>query len=167
VSPAAGARLRAALAILLLAYGAYYIARPGHYGLLDHVDLPIHETGHLVFGPLGEFAAALGGTLFQLIIPAAFVAYFWRRDRFAAGVALWWVAQNLWNISVYVGDARAEELPLVGGGEHDWAYLLGELGWLERDQAIGQLVRAAGMLAFLAAMMLCFANLRTPAAERA
>jgi len=39
-------------------------------------------------------------------------------------VALWWVAQNLWNISVYVKDARAEELPLVGGGEHDWNYLL-------------------------------------------
>jgi len=43
----------------------------------------------------------------QLLVPAIFVAYFWRHDdRHAAMVALWWVAQNLWNVSVYVQDAR-------------------------------------------------------------
>src|SRR3989442_13581246 len=67
-----------------------------------------------------------------------------RGDRHAATVALWWVAQNLWNISVYVKDARAEELPLVGGGEHDWNYLLGELGLLDQDQLAGDAVRVAG-----------------------
>ena len=154
-------RSRLAFAILLAAYGLYYLANPDHYGLLDHVDLPIHETGHIVFAPFGEFMTALGGTLLQLIFPAAFVWYFRRRgDRFAAGVALWWVAQNLWNVSVYIKDAQAQELPLVGGGEHDWAYLLDALGWLEQDQRVGQIVRTVGVLVYLVAVVQCFAHTR-------
>lgn len=155
--------MKLALAVVLALYGLYYIANPGHYGLMDHVDLPIHETGHLVFAPFGEFMAALGGTLLQLIFPAVFVWYFERRgDRFAAGVALWWLAQNLWNVSVYVKDAQAEELPLVGGGEHDWAYLLDALGVLEHDQTVGQIVRVTGILVYIVALVRCFANAREP-----
>jgi hypothetical protein len=86
----------------------------------------------------------------QLLMPALFVWYFRRHgDRHAATVALWWVAQNLWNISVYVKDARAEELPLLGGGEHDWAYLLDRLGLLEQDQLIGGAVHLIGVLVFV------------------
>ena len=63
--------------------------------------------GFLILNPGGEFIGFLGGTLMQLLIPAIFVAYFWRHgDRHAAMVALWWVAQNLWNVSVSVQDAR-------------------------------------------------------------
>lgn len=154
--------MRLGLAAALGLYGLFYILTPSHYGLLDHLDLAIHETGHLVFSPFGEFFTALGGTLLQLLLPAAFVWYFRRRgDRFAAGVALWWVAQNCLNIAVYVQDAQDQELPLVGGGEHDWAYLLGELGWLAHDQLVGQLVRVGGILLFLAAMVQCFATARS------
>ncbi len=97
----------------------------------------------------GEFIGFLGGTLMQLLMPAAFVTYFWRQgDRHAATVALWWVAQNLWNVSVYVQDARAELLPLVGGGEHDWNYLLGRLGLLNQDRLIGGGVRIIGVLVY-------------------
>ena len=145
--------LRLALTACLALYGVACLRHPERYGLLDGVDLAIHETGHIVFGPFGEFVGFLGGTLMQLLMPLAFVAYFVRRgDRHAATVAVWWVAQNLWNISVYVRDARAQELPLVGGGEHDWAYLLGTMGWLTRDQEIGRAVHAAGVLAFVAAI---------------
>jgi hypothetical protein len=34
----------------------------------------------------------------------------------------------------------------VGGGEHDWNYLLGELDLLNQDQLVGDVVRAAGAL---------------------
>ncbi len=89
--------------------------------------------------------AALGGTILQLLLPLAFVAYFWHRaDRHAASVALWWVGQNCWNVARYIADARAQELPLVGGGEHDWAFLLAEWGALARDQAIARDVRFIG-----------------------
>lgn len=145
--------LRLAAVALLAIYGLICLVGPNTGRLLDGVDLAIHESGHIVFSPFGEMVTALGGTLFQLIIPASFVIYFWRRgDRYAAGFALWWVAQNLWNISVYVGDARAQDLPLVGGGEHDWTYLLGEAGWLARDAALARAVHAAGVVTYLIAL---------------
>ena len=103
-----------------------------------------------MFGPFGEFVGFLGGTLMQLIVPSVFGAYFLhRRDRHAATVALWWVAQNLWNISVYIRDARAQELPLVGGGEHDWSYLLDTLNLLEKDLSIGRAVHLLGVVLFV------------------
>jgi hypothetical protein len=146
-------RVRLFLTGALALYGIPCLLRPESGRLLDALDLAIHETGHLVFAPFGEFLQFLGGTLFQLMLPAAFVVYFWRRaDRHAASVALWWIAQNCWNISVYVRDARAQALPLVGGGEHDWAYLLGRLGWLRHDQAIALDVRLIGVAIYVYAI---------------
>jgi hypothetical protein len=145
---------RYALSILLALYGFAILRNPGGGWLMDSVDLPIHETGHLVFSPFGELMQFLGGTLFQLIMPAVFVAYFLkRRDKHAASIALWWIAQSCWNISVYVKDARNQDLELVGGGEHDWAYLLGHLGWLKQDQRIGQVVWLVGVMIYLVAIV--------------
>jgi hypothetical protein len=141
------ATLRRALSAVLLVWGLYDLSHPGRFTLLDGVDLAIHETGHLVFGPFGEFIGFAGGTIMQLLMPATFAAYFWRRgDRHASTVALWWVGQSLGNVATYVADARAQELPLVGGGEHDWAYLLGELGMMTRDTQIARLVRLVAYL---------------------
>lgn len=144
---------RLAFLAFLAMYGVVALRTPGAGRLLDNVDLAIHETGHLVFAPFGEVLGFLGGTLFQLILPGAFVAHFaWRGDRYGAAVCLWWVAQNCWNISVYVADARAQLLPLVGGGEHDWAYLLDAAGWLSHDLAIARAVHALGVGLFLIAL---------------
>jgi hypothetical protein len=141
------ATARRILTVALFVWGAYDLAHPGRGTLLDGVDLAIHETGHLVFGPFGEFIGFAGGTLFQLIMPAVFVVYFWRRgDRHAASVALWWIGQNCGHIATYVADARAQELPLVGGGEHDWFYLLSATGQLPHDLGIARAVRSAGVL---------------------
>ena len=140
-------RARRALTVLLALYGAFLASHPDHFGWIDSLDLAIHEAGHPVFSVFGEFIGFAGGTLMQLIFPALFLGYFWRRgDRHAATVMLWWIAQNLWNIARYVADARAEELPLVGGGEHDWAYLLGSLGLLQRDHAIAGATHFAGVM---------------------
>jgi hypothetical protein len=107
---------RQLLVVALFVYGIVCLRDPGTFRLLDNVDLAIHETGHLVFAPFGEFLGFLGGTLLHLLFPLLFYGYFLRQqDRFAASVLLWWVAQNLWNISVYMADARAQRLPLVGG----------------------------------------------------
>lgn len=145
---------RYGLTILLGIYGFAILRQPYSGSLMDNVDLPIHETGHLVFSPFGEFMQFLGGTLFQIIMPAVFVGYFlYRRDRHSASVALWWVAQNFWNISIYVRDARNQDLDLVGGGEHDWAYLLGELGWLKHDQRIAHALWLAGAALYVIAIL--------------
>lgn len=145
--PIAERRWRGALTAALAAYGLWCGLTPERYHWLDALDLPIHETGHLVFMWGGEVLAALGGTLFQLIVPLAFVWHFAREgDRHAATVPLWWVGQNCWNIARYVADARAQELPLVGGGEHDWAFLLATWGWLPHDQSIAGGVRTVGWM---------------------
>ena len=145
---------RLALTAVLAVYGLRLLMHPEAGSLMDSVDLPIHETGHLVFAPFGEFLQFLGGTLFQLIMPSAFVVYFARRrDAHAASGALWWVAQNLWNISVYIADARSENLPLVGGGEHDWAFLLTRLGWLKFDNVIARDAWFLGVLAYIVAIV--------------
>lgn len=145
---------RTALTLGLAVYGWVCLRTPGTYRWLDSLDLAIHETGHLVFAFGGEFLMLLGGTLFQLLVPVAFTVALWRQgDRHGATVPLWWLGQNCWNISVYIKDARAQELPLVGGGEHDWALLLGERGWLPRDQAIGGAVFLLGVLVYATAIV--------------
>ena len=148
-------RWRLVLTAILALYGWVCLRAPGTYRWLDSLDLAIHETGHLVFGPLGETLSILGGTLLQLIVPAAFIVALWRSgDRHGATVPLWWMGQNCWNISVYIKDARTQELPLVGGGEHDWAFLLGQWNWLEGDQALGGAVYLLGVLLYGASITL-------------
>ena len=164
--PATLARIRTGFTGLLAVYGVICIANPEVYRLLDGVDLLLHEAGHVVFAPFGEFVGYLGGTLMQLLIPLAFLLSFRHRgERYAASVVLWWVAQNFWNISVYMRDARAQQLPLVGGGDHDWAYLLGELGLLQHDQALADIVRFIGVMLFGYSLVLGFSYAGSPRSQ--
>lgn len=122
-------------------------ATAGRWHFLDNVNLPIHETGHLVFAWGGEMFTALGGTLFQLILPLLFAWSFHRRgDATGTGAMLWWAGQNCLYIARYIADAPVQELPLVGGGEHDWAFLLANWGVLHRADAIARAVRLAGII---------------------
>jgi hypothetical protein len=153
---------RLGLSLLLLALGWWLAERPGGWTLgLDDVNLAIHETGHLVFRPFGEWATVAGGTLFQLLVPLVFAAYFWRQgDRHAATVPLWWAGQNCFGIARYIADARAQELPLVGGGEHDWTWMLYELDVLHRDLEIGRAVHGVGVAVVVGAALLGIALAR-------
>ena len=167
-TPAGGAQrtLRFALTVGLGLYGLVLARSPGRYTWLDALDLAIHEAGHLVFAWGGDVLAAAGGTLLQLIIPLTFVAYFARRhDGHAASVALWWVAQNCWNISVYIADAQTQVLPLVGGGEHDWAFLLERFGWLTRDQELSRLVHFLGVALLIMSVWWGIVSLRRTDAQ--
>jgi hypothetical protein len=113
-------RWRLGLTAVLAVYGWVLLRSPDSYTWLDSLDLAIHETGHLVFAFGGALLTLLGGTLFQLVVPLAFAFALWRQgDRHGATIPLWWLGQSCWNVSVYIKDARAQELPLVGGGEHD------------------------------------------------
>ncbi len=132
------------------------VGNPEYWDPLDDLNLAIHEAGHLVFWAFGETITVLGGSLFQVIVPAAFVAYFARtRQRYAAAVTMAWVGVNLFNVARYIGDARAQELPLLGGEDsiHDWWYLLINWDLLRRDLTIARWVHLAGAVAFLAAVL--------------
>ena len=121
--------------------------------LLHGVSLGMHEPGHFVFAPFGEAATALGGSLLQMLLPLAFVASFaWRREWYATAVCAWWAAQNGWDVAVYVADARAESLPLVGGGEHDWAFLLMRWNLLAADHTIARALSHASSVVAIGAL---------------
>lgn len=115
---------------------------------LHHPALAIHEGGHyFVFAWAGEFLMVLGGSLTQVVMPLLFALYFWRSgQRFAACITLFWVSFNLLDTAVYIADARAMLLPLLGGDNsiHDWNYLLSALGWLKADGLIAGIVHALG-----------------------
>ena len=125
--------LKTALSILLIIIFSYYLIFPEQLLLLNNLNFLIHEAGHLITSPLGEFISVLGGTLFQLAIPSLFVGYFFqKKDYYAGSVLLFWLAQNIMNVSIYMSDALDMKLQLFGGENvvHDWNYILEKLNLL-------------------------------------
>jgi hypothetical protein len=119
---------------------------PDYASLFAGLNLGIHELGHFIFAPLGEFMAMAGGSLLQCLAPVAAAWVFWRQeDFFGISVAWCWLGSNLFEVARYAADARSRLLPLVspvsGDPIHDWNYLLGRAGLLRHDQAIAGLFR--------------------------
>lgn len=119
--------------------------------LFGGLNLAIHEAGHMVFGWMGELPGVMGGTILQLLAPAAAALVFLRqRDWFAQAVVACWLSTNLFSVARYAADARAQELPLVsptsGDPIHDWGYMLGRFGMLRLDRGIGLGFRIAAVL---------------------
>ncbi|HUQ82523.1 MAG TPA: hypothetical protein VM076_15345 [Gemmatimonadaceae bacterium] len=137
----------------------YAIARlrnPEYWDPLDDLNLAVHEAGHLVFSAFGETLTILGGSAFQVMVPLAFVVYFVKsKQRYAAAATMSWVGVNFLNVARYIGDARAQELPLLGGEDsiHDWWYLLINWDLLASDLTIARWVHFAGVVAFLVAVV--------------
>lgn len=99
-----------------------------------------------------------GGSLLQCMVPLISIFIFLKQeDYFAISVSLGWEATNLFEVSTYIGDAQAMELPLVTpfGGEaiHDWAFILGELHLLHADHSIAVLVRVIGLIFWIAGLV--------------
>ena len=106
---------------------------------LHCLNLPVHETGHLVFSIFGNRVLhSLGGSLFQIIMPLVFCFALWikPRDILGASVALWWAFENFIDVAVYIDDALHMKLMLISGGTgaeapygfHDWNFILSEMG---------------------------------------
>lgn len=149
--------LKLAVALLASFYFFYYTKHTSGWHLLDSVDLTMHEAGHNIFFFFGDFLYVLGGSLFQFLFPCVFVSYFYLREEyFSASLLLFWVGQNLVNVSVYASDAVAMQLPLLGGDNsiHDWNNILGRLGLLNHTHQIGSAIYAAGFLVILCAACL-------------
>jgi len=131
------------------------------YHFLDGVNLAFHEAGHVFFGLLGQTLGVLGGTLLQLAVPLACAGHFLVQGRlFEACVGAFWFGESLMYTAVYMGDAMDRVLPLVGGGEHDWYWLLGRAGllaWCKPLALVTHLLASAVVIGALgAALMLAF-----------
>lgn len=154
---------KAGFAVFLFGYGVYCVIRPTEWHLIDGVNLVAHEAGHLLLGWFGQFIGILGGTIGQLFVPAAFTVYFLLQGSpYSSAVTLFWLGQSVINVSVYIKDSRALELPLVsigGGGDtiHDWHWLLSKFGLLALDQMIGTICFGIGVLIMLGALVVVFA----------
>lgn len=149
------------LAALLTIYFLWIAYDPMQGSFLDLVDLPIHETGHLIFRLLGEFMMIAGGSLFQVIVPAIFAGYFWWHEKpYSAAIVLFWVGQSIINVYVYAADAVVMQLVLTSGltgsegSFHDWNYMLTQLGLMSSTKVIAGLIRAAGTLTIISAAIL-------------
>lgn len=142
---------------LLLIWGIKGISNHEAFWFLDGANLFYHELGHFVFMPFGEFMHFIGGTIMQLALPVGITIYFFLYNKpFSGAVTLFWVAENLLNISIYIRDAREQLLPLFGGGMHDWNYILGKLNILGWDDVIADGVHFVAILVFLLSIMAGF-----------
>ncbi len=136
-------------AILASLYFLWCAYDPYQWHLIDGVNLVIHEAGHLIFSPFGEFMTIAGGSLFQVIMPALFVGYFWYHAKYySAAMVLFWVGESILNVSVYAGDSLALQLPLLGGQDsvHDWNYLLSSLNLLPKTAQVAGVIRLLGTI---------------------
>jgi len=101
----------------------------------------------------------LSGSLLQVAVPLALAGYFfWRRSEWAsAGFCLAWAGTSARDVAVYVADAPVQALPLIGGGTHDWAYLLGPEGFdcIDRAGAVARFVEVLGLLMVVGGVGVC------------
>ena len=137
-------------ALALLAVWSWFLFgydyRDGEIGasFMHDILLPIHEAGHVLFRPFGEFMMVLGGSLFQLALPfgigIAFIVK--NRDNFGAAIGLWWAGVSMVDLSPYIYDALHPQLTLIGGGT----------GAIDNAQRWGAFVHACGGLLMLAGL---------------
>ena len=127
---------------------------PGFVFLLDHANLLFHEAGHPIVGLFSRRLETYGGTLGQLTFPVLLAVSFWRKGQalsFAAAVI--WFFENWLNIARYMADARELELPLVGGGDHDWNTIFTRWNLLSCDTQIAGAVKLMGWIGVVLAVL--------------
>jgi hypothetical protein len=126
--------------------------------ILDSANLVFHEAGHPLAGLVAERLVVYGGTILQLALPLAAAVSFWARRHtlgFAIGVA--WACESLLNVATYMADARALELPLIGGLDpelyHDWREIFTRWNMLDLDTTWAGLNRT---IAWCTVLATCF-----------
>jgi hypothetical protein len=151
---------------LLSAVLGFFVVSSGWVPLLDSANLALHEAGHPIVGLFSTRLEPYGGTIFQLLFPALVMFHF-RRRHHDAGVAIGvvWLGQNLHNVARYMADARAQEMPLVGGGHHDWAEIFSRWGLLQSDLGVARLTHALGWMLMVGAVVWMFRRARQAAAD--
>ena len=130
------------------------------FRFIHGVDLIIHEAGHVIFLLFGQFFQVLGGSLLEVAVPALCAGYFlWQRQVASFAVALFWTGETVTDVAIYMADAGTMALPLLGGGRHDWNYLLSTMGLLGAAGFLGTLTYGLGVLLVLAAIVILAVDL--------
>jgi len=139
--PVTKGRFAAFSAGLALFIVVVFMSEPGFVIGLDSANLLFHEAGHFFFGFLGSTMELYGGTLGQWVFPVVLIGSFWRQGLPISCAVGWvWFFENFFNIARYVADSRAQVLPLVGGGGHDWNNILTRWDMLQHDTTIAMVM---------------------------
>ena len=136
-------------------FGVFLLAllysEPGFIVILDHANLLFHEAGHPLVGLFSARLEPYGGTMGQLAFPIVLLVACWRKGQvFGVAASGIWFFENWFNIARYMADARALELPLVGGGDHDWNTILSRWGLLQWDVQLAACLRIFAWLGLAA-----------------
>lgn len=148
---------RALLLVLLARWTLLFLSAPMRQDVIGSsflhiVSIPFHEAGHVLCAPFGAFVMAIAGSAAQVLVPAICAVAFLTAsfDPFAAAVCGWWTGENLLDVAMYIDDARALNLVLLGGHTgaevegHDWEQVLQSLGALHLDHRIAWTVHWIG-----------------------
>ncbi|HEY4478512.1 MAG TPA: hypothetical protein VI775_01585 [Candidatus Paceibacterota bacterium] len=149
------------VAILAMFYSAYYLQNTNEWHIIDAFNLIIHEAGHTFLFFTSELIHASAGTIFQIMCPIIFIIYFYtKRDYFSSSILVFWLGQNIINVSIYASDAMRMQLPLLGGNTtgHDWNYILNTLGILQYADKVGYYLYGIGILTMIIASSLSIIN---------
>ncbi len=114
-----------------------YIKDYSYYWIIGHINVGIHEVGHIVFGVFGnQTVHVLWWTLLQLLFPIIFIGIArYRKQPFAIVLCGVRLATNLFYIAQYMYDATRLALPMLSmswdieTSIHDRNYLFG-LWWV-------------------------------------
>ena len=165
--------VRGAIALFYLLIGIYFVyviiryltaeANGDYMSPFWLIHGPVHEIGHFFF-PSARFPLVihlLAGTVFQILTPIVCgIQFFLRREIPPLAVLLGWFGFAVLDVSIYMEDARALELPLVspfsGGGEtiHDWNWLFHFFGCLHQAERISDVVACFGYLCSMLSVLL-------------
>jgi hypothetical protein len=130
---------------------------------IDTVGLIVHEGGHFLTMWAGEFVHFLGGTLFEIGVPAALTIWALTLNCKRLGAfALAWTSVASFSASEYSGDANALELKLLGASDsiedkmigHDWHNILGMIGQLDAAPLVSDMFWSVAVVAGLSAIAL-------------
>ena len=159
--PVSAGQLAAVVAFAAVCLGFHWFGEDGWVPLLDSANLALHEAGHPLVGIFSSRLTVYGGTLFQLAFPLLAALQF-RRSGNPAGIAaaLVWLGENLFNVARYMADARAQDLPLVGNGDHDWTEIFSRWHVLHLDGRIAGITRGIGLILMVLAVVWLYRHWR-------
>ena len=148
------------LGILYLSYTLIFKITSAEDTILYFPNLIFHEAGHTIFRFFGSFMHIFGGSFLQVLIPLIVMLQFLRQgDPFSSSVGLWWAGQNILEVAIYVGDAKEQNLMLLGGGtgqdrpgSHDWNNLLARFDLLDFARPLENMLHVLGSFIMLAAI---------------
>src|SRR5262245_43729871 len=105
---------RAVILIVLLREWFNFMSDPLQFGWFNPINLGIHELGHVLFRPFGDWLMVAGGSITETAVPLIAAFMFLRQpDFFAIAVCGGWLSSALYQMATYMADATTLELDVV------------------------------------------------------